>query len=107
MKIYLGNIKKWNDEAIKKINPDEKLPDKEIAVAFRSDSSGSTYIFTDYFSKVNKQAWTPGKSTAIKFPGGIGNKGNHGVAGYVKNNEGAIGYVELIYAVKTRSPTAR
>ena len=100
MDIYLGKIKKWNDEAIAKLNPGVKLPDKEIAVAFRSDSSGSTYIFTDYLTKINEQAWKPGKSTAIKFPVGTGAKGNDGVAGLVKNNEGTIGYIELIFALE-------
>ena len=99
LKIYLGEIKEWNHEAIKKLNPDKKLPPKEIAVAFRSDSSGSTYILTDYFTKIDKDAWKPGVGTAIQFPRGVGVKGNDGVAGYVKANEGAIGYVELIYAV--------
>jgi phosphate transport system substrate-binding protein len=99
MKIYLGEIKNWNDKELAKLNPGVKLPDKEIAVAFRSDSSGSTYILTDYFTKIDEQAWTPGKSTAIKFLVGTGAKGTDAVAGYVKNNEGAIGYVELIYAL--------
>jgi phosphate ABC transporter phosphate-binding protein len=98
--IYLGRIKKWNDEAIGKLNPGVKLPEKEIAVAFRSDSSGSTYIFTDFLTKINEQAWTPGKSTAVKFPVGTGAKNNDGVAGFVKNNDGAIGYIELIYALE-------
>ncbi len=101
MDIYLGKIKRWNDEAIQKLNPGQKLPDKEIAVAFRADSSGSTYIFTEYFTKINKQAWTPGRNTAVKFPVGTGQKNTAGVAGFVKNNEGAIGYVELIYALKS------
>jgi phosphate transport system substrate-binding protein len=104
MDIYLGKITKWNDEAIQKVNPGKKLPDKTIAVAFRSDSSGTTYIFTDYLTKIDKKAWTPGKSTAIKFPIGTGAKGNDGVAGFVKANEGAIGYIELIYAKKNSIP---
>jgi phosphate transport system substrate-binding protein len=101
MDIYLGKIRNWNDKAIAKDNPGVKLPDKEIAVAFRSDSSGSTYILTDFFTKIDEQAWTPGKSTAIKFPVGTGAKGTDAVAGFVKQNEGAIGYVELIYALKS------
>jgi phosphate transport system substrate-binding protein len=104
LNIYLGKITKWNDQAIQADNPGKKLPDKTIAVAFRSDSSGTTYIFTDYLSKIDKEAWTPGRSTAIMFPVGTGDKGNPGVAGFVKNNEGAIGYVELIYALKEKIP---
>jgi phosphate transport system substrate-binding protein len=104
MDIYLGNITHWDDKELKKLNPKAKLPHKEIAVAFRSDSSGSTHILTDYFTKINKEAWTPGVSTAIKFPTGTGSKGTAGVAGFVKNNEGAIGYVELIYAIKNEIP---
>ncbi len=107
MDIYLGKIKHWNDKALAKLNPDVKLPDKEIAVAFRSDSSGSTYILTDYFTKIDKEAWTPGRSTAIKFPIGTGNKGTDAVAGFVKGNEGAIGYVELIYALTNKITYAK
>jgi phosphate transport system substrate-binding protein len=99
--IYLGNIKKWNDDRIKKLQKPEvadKLPDLDIAVAYRSDSSGSTAILTDYFTKVNKDAWKPGKGKTINFPAGTGCKETNGVAGYVKGNKGAIGYVELLYA---------
>jgi phosphate transport system substrate-binding protein len=102
MDIYLGKIKRWNDEALVKLNPEQKLPDKEIAVAFRSDGSGSTYILTDYFTKIDKEAWTPGRSTNVKFPVGTGAKNNAGVAGFVKKTEGSIGYVELIYALKEK-----
>ncbi len=107
MEIYLGKITRWNDKAIARLNPDVKLPDKEIAVAFRSDSSGSTYILTDYFTKIDKKAWTPGKSTAIQFPVGTGSKGTDAVAGYVKENPGAIGYVELIYALTNQITFAK
>jgi phosphate transport system substrate-binding protein len=100
MDIYLGNITKWNDPALKKLNPMAKLPNEEISVAYRSDSSGSTYILTDYFMKIDEEAWTPKSATAIKFPVGTGSKGNDGVAGFVKQTRGAIGYVELIYALK-------
>jgi phosphate transport system substrate-binding protein len=100
--IYVGKITDWNDEALKKLNPKiaDRLPSKKISVAYRSEGSGSTYILTDYFTKVNKTAWTPGRGTAIKFPVGTGSKGTDGVAGYVKATEGAIGYIELIYALK-------
>ncbi|MFO0926665.1 MAG: phosphate ABC transporter substrate-binding protein PstS [Gemmataceae bacterium] len=106
--IYLGKIKKWNDPAIQALNRDKALPDRAIAPAYRSDSSGSTYILTDYFTKVNKQAWTPGRGTAIEWPAGvgIGRKGNDGVAGFVKETAGAIGYIELIYALKNKIPFA-
>jgi phosphate transport system substrate-binding protein len=97
--IYLGNVKKWNDPEIVKLNPGAKLPDLEIAVVRRSDSSGSTFIWTDYFTKVSKK-WDKGASTAVEWPVGVGQKGNDNVAGHVKRTEGAIGYVELIYALK-------
>ena len=100
LKVFKGDVTRWNDSALTKLNPKAKLPDEKISVAFRSDSSGSTYILTDYFTSVDPQAWTPGKGTAIKFPVGTGNKGNDGVAGFVKGTKGAIGYVELIYAMK-------
>jgi phosphate transport system substrate-binding protein len=112
--IYLGDIKKWNDDRLKKLNPKADLPDLDIAVTYRSDSSGSTYILTDYFVKVSEEAhkagqkdfpeWKPGRGTAIKFPVGTGSKGTDGVAGYVKQTRGAIGYVELIYALKNSIP---
>ena len=97
--IYRGRITRWDDPAIRELNPTAELPHLAISVAFRSDSSGSTYILTDYFTKVNKAAWKAGRGTAVNFPVGIGAKGNAGVAGFVKDTEGAIGYVELIYAV--------
>jgi phosphate ABC transporter phosphate-binding protein len=100
LKIYTGEIANWNDPALAKLNPAAKLPDKKISVAYRSDSSGSTYIFSDYFTSIDPKAWTPGKGTAIKFPVGTASKGNDGVAGFVKLTEGSIGYVELIYALK-------
>jgi phosphate ABC transporter phosphate-binding protein len=100
LKIFMGTISRWNDPALVKLNPKAKLPDMKISVAYRSDSSGSTYILSDYFTSVDSQAWTPGKGTAIKFPVGTGSKGNDGIAGAVKGTEGTIGYVELIYALK-------
>ncbi|HKF23023.1 MAG TPA: phosphate ABC transporter substrate-binding protein PstS [Candidatus Angelobacter sp.] len=98
--IYLGKIKKWNDPRLAKANPGVKFPDTEIIVVHRADGSGTTYIWTDYLSKVSPDwAAGPKKGTSIGWPTGIGQQGNEGVAGFVKQNEGAIGYVELIYAL--------
>jgi phosphate transport system substrate-binding protein len=98
-KIFLGQISNWNDPAIAKENPGVSFPNKNIVVVRRSDGSGTTYCFTDYLSKVS-QDWAqgPGKGTAVKWPTGIGAKGNEGVAGMLRQMDGAIGYVELIYA---------
>ncbi len=103
--IYLGNIKKWNDPRIAKANPGVKFPDEDIAVVHRSDGSGTTYIFTDFLSKVSP-AWKDkvGKSTSVNWPVGLGGKGNEGVSGMVKQTEGSIGYVELIYALSNKMP---
>ncbi|HTV75540.1 MAG TPA: phosphate ABC transporter substrate-binding protein PstS [Candidatus Baltobacteraceae bacterium] len=97
--IYLGNITKWNDPKIAALNPGVNLPDLAIVVVHRSDGSGTTFIFTDYLSSVNP-AWanSVGKGKSVKWPTGIGGKGNEGVAGQVKQISGAIGYVELAYA---------
>ena len=97
--IYLGNIKKWNDPIIKADNADAKLPDLAITPVYRSDSSGTTSIFTDYLTTVSKD-WKDkvGQGKAVKFPAGIGAKGNEGVAGQVKQTPGSIGYAELAYA---------
>jgi phosphate transport system substrate-binding protein len=98
-KIFLGQITNWNDPAIAKENPGVNFPNKNIVVVRRSDGSGTTYCFTDYLSKVsNDWAQGPGKGTAVKWPTGIGAKGNEGVAGMLRQMDGAIGYVELIYA---------
>ena len=99
--IYLGKITKWNDKAIAGANPGVSLPDKDIVVIHRSDGSGTTYIFTDYLSKISAD-WRggPSKGTSVKWPVGLGGKGNEGVAGLVRQMEGAIGYVELIYALQ-------
>lgn len=101
--IFLGEIGTWNDPRIAAINPGRSLPDAAIIVAHRSDGSGTTSIFTDYLSKVSK-AWAEkvGKGTAVRWPVGMGGKGNEGVAGIVKQAPGSIGYVELAYAVKNR-----
>ncbi len=101
--IYLGKILKWNDKRITAINKGKNLPNKSIIVTHRSDGSGTTYIFTDYLSKVSKQWETKvGKGTSVNWPVGLGGKGNEGVAGLVKQTEGAIGYVELAYAVQNK-----
>ncbi len=99
--IYLGKISKWNDPRIAKDNPGVSLPDKQILPVYRSDGSGTTYIFTDYLSKVNPD-WVSrvGKGTSVKWPAGVGAKGNEGVSGMVRQTPGAFGYVELIYALQ-------
>lgn len=103
--IFLGKVANWNDKAIAAANPDLKFPDQPIIVVHRSDGSGTTYIFTDYLSKVSPEwASGPGKGVSIKWPVGLGGKGNEGVAGMVRQMPGAIGYVELIYAVQNKIP---
>ena len=101
--IYLGKIASWNDARIAKDNPGVKLPDQKIIVVHRSDGSGTTFIWTDYFSKVSKE-WEngPGKGSSPSWPVGVGGKGNEGVAGLVRQLPGAIGYVELIYALQNK-----
>ena len=103
--IFLGKITSWNDPALVKANPDVHFPSQPIIVVHRSDGSGTTYIFTDYLSKVSKD-WetTVGKGTSVKWPIGLGGKGNEGVAGQIRQLEGSIGYVELIYAVQNNIP---
>ena len=101
--IYLGKIRKWNDKAIAELNPGVALPDEAVAVVRRSDGSGTTFIFTDYLSKVSPE-WKSkvGSSTAVAWPEGVGGKGNEGVAAYVQRIKGAIGYVEYAYAKRNR-----
>jgi phosphate transport system substrate-binding protein len=101
--IFLGKIQNWNDAAITQANPGVKFPNQPIIVVHRSDGSGTTYILTDYLSKVSKE-WesTVGKGASPKWPVGLGGKGNEGVAGQVRQLEGSIGYVELIYAVENK-----
>lgn len=101
--IYLGKISNWSDARIAKDNPGVKLPNSEIFVVHRSDGSGTSYIFTDYLSKVSND-WKngPGKGTSPSWPRGLGAKGNEGVAGMVRQTPGAIGYVELIYALQNK-----
>ena len=99
--IYLNKIQNWNDPKIAKDNPGVNLPNDRIIVVHRSDGSGTTFIWTDYLSKVSKD-WNdgPGKGTSVNWPTGIGGKGNENVASLVRQNPGAIGYVELIYALQ-------
>jgi len=105
--IFLGQVKKWNDPKLTALNPGTKLPDQEIVVVHRSDGSGTTFIFTDYLSKVSSE-WKEkvGNNTSVNWPAGIGGKGNEGVSGQVKQTPGAIGYVELIYATQNKMPYA-
>ena len=101
--IYMGKITSWSDAKIAKDNPGVKLPDQKIIVVHRSDGSGTSYIFTDYLSKVSKE-WEngPSKGSSPSWPVGVGGKGNEGVAGLVRQLPGAIGYVELIYALQNK-----
>ncbi len=103
--IFLGKITKWNDKAITGANPGVNFPDKDIIVVHRSDGSGTTFIWTDYLSKVSAD-WKSdvGSNTSVKWPIGLGGKGNEGVAGSIRQLQGAIGYVELIYAVQNNIP---
>jgi len=105
--VFFGKITKWNDARIKDVNPGANLPDQPIVVIHRSDGSGTTYIWVDYLSKVNSE-WEQkvGRGTSVKWPVGLGGKGNEGVAGQVKNTPGALGYVELAYAIKNNLPAA-
>jgi phosphate transport system substrate-binding protein len=101
--IFLGKINNWSDLRIAKDNPGVKLPDEKIIVVHRSDGSGTTYILTDYLSKVSTE-WAngPGKGTSPSWPTGVGGKGNEGVAGLVRQLPGSLGYVELIYALQNK-----
>ena len=101
--IFLGTIKKWNDPALKKDNPGANFPNADITVVHRSDGSGTSFVWTDYFSKISPQ-WKSqvGANTSVKWPVGLGGKGNEGVAGLVKQTPNSIGYVELIYAVQNK-----
>jgi len=105
--IFLGKITKWNDRRITSLNPGVKLPNQDIIVAHRSDGSGTSYIFTDYLSKVSPE-WksSVGKGTSVNWPVGLGGKGNEGVTQLVKQNDGTVGYVELIYAISNGLPYA-
>lgn len=103
--IFLGKISRWNDKAITSVNPDLKFPDKEIIIVHRSDGSGTTFIWTDYLSKVSADWKTSvGSDTSVKWPVGMGGKGNEGVSGMIRQLPGSIGYVELIYAIQNNIP---
>jgi phosphate transport system substrate-binding protein len=105
--IFHGTIKKWNDPRIQELNKDAKLPKTAIVVVHRSDGSGTTFIFTDYLCKVSKE-WKEkvGMGKSVKWPTGLGAKGNEGVSGLVKQTKGSIGYCELAYALHNDMPTA-
>ena len=103
--IYLGKITKWNDPAIRNVNPRLNLPNMDITVVHRADGSGTSYIWCDYLAKVSPDyRKTVGVGTSPNWPAGVGAKGNEGVAGMVKQTPGAIGYVELIYALQNKIP---
>ena len=105
--IYLGDVKKWNDPKITSANPGVKLPPNDIEVVHRSDGSGTSFIFTDYLSKVSP-AWKSkvGANASVSWPLGLGGKGNEGVSGLIKQTPNSIGYVELVYAVQQKMPYA-
>jgi len=105
--IFLGKIKKWDDAKLKQDNPGVSLPAADITTVHRSDASGTTFVFTDYLSKVS-QEWKEkvGADKSPKWPGGQGGKGNEGVTGQIKNQPNTIGYVELAYATETKLPVA-
>jgi phosphate transport system substrate-binding protein len=105
--IFMGRVKKWNDTRLASLNPGVSLPNQDILVVHRSDGSGTTYIFTDYLDKVSP-AWhtSVGKGKEVKWPVGLGGKGNEGVSGQVKQTPGAVGYVELAYAKQNNLPAA-
>jgi phosphate transport system substrate-binding protein len=106
--IFLGKITKWNDPELVKANPGLKLPAADIIVVHRSDGSGTTYIWTDYLSKVSKDWETKvGRGTSVNWPVGLGGKGNEGVSGQVQQTPNSIGYVELIYAVQNKMKTGK
>ena len=101
--IYLGKVAKWNDPAIAKLNPGARLPAGDITVVHRSDGSGTTFLWTNYLSKVSPDfKSTVGEGTSVKWPAGVGGKGNEGVASYVQKINGAIGYVEYAYAKQNK-----
>ncbi|MGE0352683.1 MAG: phosphate ABC transporter substrate-binding protein PstS [Gemmatimonadales bacterium] len=103
--IFMGRITKWNDPKLRALNPGVNLPDQDVIVVHRSDGSGTSYVFTDYLSKVSPE-WRSqvGFNTSVNWPTGLGGKGNEGVTQQVKQVEGAVGYVELIYAISNNLP---
>ena len=106
--IFIGRITKWSDPRIARLNPGVKLPDMDLIVVHRSDGSGTSYVFTDYLNKFSRE-WRDkvGYATSVNWPVGLGGKGNEGVTQQVKQVEGALGYVELIYALSNQLPYAR
>jgi phosphate transport system substrate-binding protein len=106
--IFSGKITKWDDDNIKALNPGVAIPSQDIVVCHRSDGSGTTYIFVDYLSKVSP-SWASdvGKGTSVKWPTGLGGKGNEGVTALIQQTPGAIGYIELIYALNNKIPFAQ
>jgi phosphate transport system substrate-binding protein len=105
--IFLGRITRWSDPRLVALNPDAQLPHQDIIVVHRSDGSGTSYIFTDYLSKISLDWKTKvGRATSVQWPTGLGGKGNEGVTQQVKQTEGAIGYIELIYAISNDLPAA-
>ncbi len=105
--IFMGKITKWDDDKIKALNPGAAIPSTDVVVCHRSDGSGTSYIFTDYLSKVSHD-WSSdvGKGTSVKWPAGLGGKGNEGVTALIQQTPGAIGYIELIYALNNKIPFA-
>jgi phosphate transport system substrate-binding protein len=105
--IYMGRLTKWNDQRLAQLNPGVNLPNQDIIVVHRSDGSGTTYVFVDYLSKVSPE-WRKqvGTATSVNWPVGLGGKGNEGVTQQVKQTDGALGYVELIYAISNKLPYA-
>ena len=105
--VYQGQVRKWNDPRIAAMNPGVALPDEDILPVYRTDGSGTTYVFTDFLSAVSPE-WKQGVGTgkSVRWPAGLGAKGNEGVTGQVKNTEGALGYVELAYATQNQLPVA-
>jgi phosphate transport system substrate-binding protein len=106
--IFMGRVTKWNDPKIATLNPGVKLPDIDLIVVHRSDGSGTTYVFTDYLNKFSRE-WKDkvGYATSVSWPTGLGGKGNEGVTQQIKQTEGALGYVELIYAISNNLPYAQ
>ena len=106
--IFMGRVTKWNDAKIAALNPGVKLPEIDLIVVHRSDGSGTTYVFTDYLNKFSRE-WKDkvGYATSVNWPAGLGGKGNEGVTQQVKQTEGALGYVELIYAISNNLPYAQ
>jgi phosphate transport system substrate-binding protein len=106
--IFMGRVTKWDDRKIAALNPGVKLPDIDLIVVHRSDGSGTTYVFTDYLNKFSRE-WKDkvGYATSVSWPTGLGGKGNEGVTQQVKQTEGALGYVELIYAISNNLPYAQ